>query len=117
MKKAIIVVIYSLALIGLFSWGAYTVGFSKGHDAAYKEARSYYFDEGSEEIICEELDAAARFVREDAEWHPEEAWEIITRWRSGQRKYGNLVLTEEIYEEAIVSLCRFYEYFYDGHFR
>lgn len=117
MKKIIIVVIYSLALIGLFSWGAYTIGFSKGHDTAYKEAKNYYFDEGSEEIICEELDSAAYFVRKDADFHPEEALEIITLWRSGQRRYGSTVLTEEIYQEAITSLCRFCEYFYNEHFR
>lgn len=56
---------------------------------------------------------AIHYVREACEWHPEEALCIIQAYERGEKYYGSYPITAEDYQEAIHSICRFYNYFYE----
>ena len=80
--------------------------YAKGYDESYGD-----FVEGVIEY------KAIRYVREGSEWHPEEAMCIIDCYEKGLNYCGNYPITEKDYKEAVKSLYRYYEYFYNAWYK
>lgn len=101
----------------------YSAGKSDGYFVGYDEARSEYeinpddeyfsgFSDTSIEII-QNVDAnAIDYARENSEWSPEEALWNVDMYLNNKPDVGGYYCSEEEFYESVVTLSRYYEYFY-----
>lgn len=89
--------------------------YNQGYEVGYQEGEWEGFANGRNEanndfewIIGFD---AVDYAREYSGWHPEEAMCIIQAYEAG-KPYGDTVITEQIYKDAVESLYRYCEYIY-----
>lgn len=122
------ILLFSCEKIEDYERPLYQAGFDKGYGLGYDDGRfdgeqSGYdegyndgFRDGQDESMSRFedyiLSEAAGYAIREGGWHPEEAMCIIEAYEAGE-SYGDTVVTQNEYEEAVASLMAFYEYFYN----
>lgn len=94
-------------------------GYEKGKEEGYKEGIESGYETGyedgsmSDDAVFFAEEEATRYARENSDWHPEEAIEIIDAYQNGDPFYeDNSPPSEQDYVDAVDSIVAFYEYFY-----
>ena len=102
--------------------------YMKGYDDGYLDGISMNSEEEFMKYMCGYEEAyddfvegvinnkAISYAREESAWHPEEALCIIDWYEKGYSYCGNYPITENDYKEAVKSLYRYYEYFYNARY-
>lgn len=60
---------------------------------------------------------AIKHARTFSTFHPEEAMCVIDCYEKGYAYCGSLLITDEIYKDAVESLYRYYDYFYSARYK
>lgn len=103
----------------------YNDGYEDGYFDASNELSDYGFDmyqEGYDEAYGDFVygiieDEAVHYAVEHGGWHPEEAMCIIDCYEKGYDYCESLLITEEIYKDAVKSLYCYYEYFFNAWYK
>lgn len=102
-------------------YGDYHDGYVDGYDdavsendiyEAYREGYNDAYSRFEDGVLSDAID----YVKKYSEWHPEEALCIIDAYESGELAFGQMIVSEEDYKEAIKSLYHYYEYYYNSCF-
>lgn len=114
------------AYLDLFDTPTNKTEYDQGYDDGYAEAKWYYSDkayemyfEGYQEAYWDFVDEivfekAVEYATGYSEYHPEEAMCIILCREKGRNYCNGTRITNKVYEEAVASLCHYYEYFCSG---